>query len=80
MSVGPPFILDQRPDAGGGILVTWSLPGLVRAAVRVPSDVWLAGDHTYIAASLVNVTQPPVMVADDAEYPEDYPEDEGSTY
>lgn len=80
MTLPPPFIIDHRPDGDRGIMVTWSLPGLARATVRVPADVWIAGDHTYIAASLVAVAAPPNIVADDTEYSYDTPQDEGDTY
>jgi len=41
----PPFIIEQRQVPGGGVLVTWSLPGLRRLTVHVPEASWLAGEH-----------------------------------
>lgn len=75
MSAGPPFIIEQRPDADRGILVTWSLPGLRRATVRVPADVWIQGDHHVLGPALSAAAQPFQVIqgngADAAQYVED---------
>jgi hypothetical protein len=36
-------------------LVTFSLPGLKRATVRVPEHVWVAGEHLAISESLIDL-------------------------
>lgn len=76
MSVGPPFIIDQRPDADRGILVTWSLPGLRRATVRVPGDVWAHGDHNVLGAALSAAAQPFQVVRGNDPDAADYIEDD----
>lgn len=46
-----PRVIDQRPEASGFMLVTFSLPGLRRMTVRVPAQVWLDGEHLRIGAA-----------------------------
>jgi hypothetical protein len=80
-----PFIIDQQPDGRDGVLVTWSLPGLKRATVRVPADAWVNGEHLNLVPALVTMAQIADVVAgdvderdsevtdnDDAEYVGDY--------
>lgn len=50
----PPFIIAHEVDGDRGILVTWSLPGLRRATVRVPVDAWLNGDHVTLGSALAD--------------------------
>lgn len=48
----PPKIIALDFDAGGDVLVTWSLPNLRRAIVRMPYTVWLEGGGLTIGKSL----------------------------
>lgn len=50
----PPKIIDLDFDAGGDVLVTWSLPGLRRAVVRMPYAVWLEGKGQTIGKLLTD--------------------------
>lgn len=40
-----PRIIRQTPQRDGTVLVTFSLPGLKRATVRVPVGAWSNGEH-----------------------------------
>ena len=75
----PPFILDMRPDVGGDILVTWSLPGLARATVRTPALSWLDGEHLRLASALVAAAQPVGITADKDHGHDDGTEQQGGT-
>jgi hypothetical protein len=44
-TAGYPRVIDQRPGDNGTVLVTFSLPGLRRAQLRVPLDAWLDHEH-----------------------------------
>lgn len=59
MSIGPapvtappPKIIALDFDSDGDVLVTWSLPGLLRATVRLPYLVWLNGGGLTIGKAL----------------------------
>lgn len=45
-------VVDQRPAGDGLVTVTYSLPGLVRAAVTVRAAAWREGEHHPLAAGL----------------------------
>lgn len=47
---------DVRDD--GTVLVTWALPGLARATVRVPLASWLEGHHQPTGAALAAQVRP----------------------
>ena len=51
---------DVRDD--GTVLVTWALPGLANATVRVPLASWLNGDHWPTGAFLAQQVQLPPQV------------------
>ena len=40
-----PRVIDQRPHGDNHMLVTFSLPGLVRAQMIVPLAEWIASGH-----------------------------------
>lgn len=61
----PPFIVGHEIDGDRGVLVTWSLPGLRRATVRVPVDAWLSGDHAALGDMLAERSAPPRIEPDD---------------
>lgn len=60
-----PHVISQEVVGDGTVLVTWALPNLHRATVRVPVSAWLDGDHgatgaflgTFILPLLPNLTQ-----------------------
>lgn len=63
-----PRIIDQRRTAPHHQLVTFALPGLRRAVVRIPEHVWLAGDHVachWPLAALLARLSPPSSGDDD---------------
>lgn len=68
-----PHVIAHVPQDDGTVLVTWSLPGLQRATVRVPLATWLDGHHQptgRFLASLIN----PLLV--DARQSPPHPKDE----
>lgn len=62
-----PHIIHNDVQDDGTVLVTWALPGLSRAVVRVPLASWLEGHHqaqgrflsSLIHPLLVNAHQSP---------------------
>lgn len=64
----PPFVIDQRMDDDGRVLVTVSLPGLKRATLRVPSTSWIDGEHLRALDGLAATIVPPIQHADDEPY------------
>lgn len=75
-----PFIIGQVPDGDGGILVTWSLPGLRRATVRVPADVWIEGHHVTMGEALAMTVTPPHILDDVVEQDESDIDGDDATY
>lgn len=63
-----PWVISQRPDDDGTVLVTFALPGLRRATVRVPQSVWLDGHHLAIGAALA---RDPIVPPDRPYKPQD---------
>lgn len=53
-----PHIIRHEPQADGTVLVTWALPGLASAVVRVPMASWLQGDHQPIGRVLSEQVTP----------------------
>lgn len=45
-------VVDQVPTGDGDVLVTFALPSLQRAVVRVPWAVWAQGEHLAIGHHL----------------------------
>ena len=60
-----PHIIGQVPDGEGNVLVTFALPDLARATVRVPQSSWLNGDHLTLSPALVRLVTPPKPMPDD---------------
>lgn len=48
-------IIDQRLDAAGNVLVTFALPGLTTAVVRMPYSSWVSGDAHLMGPLLVRM-------------------------
>ena len=58
-------IIDQVPDGQGNVLVTYALPDLSTAIVRMPYSAWVAGDAHSLIPSLVELVHSPS--SDDAD-------------
>lgn len=48
-------IIDQRQDASGNVLVTFALPGMKTATIRMPYAAWVEGHAHSIGSSLVRL-------------------------
>lgn len=67
-----PHIIRHQVVGDGTVLVTWALPGLTTATVRVPVSAWIDGEHArtgaflgaFIAPLLPQLTRPNDDVAD----------------
>lgn len=55
----PPKIIALAFDDDGDVLVTWSLPGLNRAVVRMAYTDWLEGRGLAIGPLLAAMLPPP---------------------
>lgn len=53
-----PHIIRHVPQDDGTVLVTWSLPGLASATIRVPMASWLQGHHQVIGRALATQVTP----------------------
>lgn len=53
-----PHIIRHEVVGDGTVLVTWALPGLQTAVVRVPVSAWLDGDHQAAGAFLSSFIAP----------------------
>ena len=47
-----PQVLSQERSTGGTMLVTFALPGLRKAIIRVPFHSWLNGEHIAVGRRL----------------------------
>ena len=45
-----PYVLDQRPQDDGTVLVTFAAAPLTRMTVRVPFGEWMNGEHFRVVA------------------------------
>lgn len=48
-----PRVIRQNDTGDGWVTVTFALPGLRRAKVRMPFDEWVAGNHAGMHAALM---------------------------
>lgn len=53
-----PHVISQVPDGAGSVLVTWAMPGLTVATVRVPQTAWLEGLHHFLPPAIERVMFP----------------------
>ena len=63
-----PRVIDQRPHGDNHMLVTFSLPGLVRAQMIVPLAEWIASGHLDCHDAMIAQAKrllPPVDYASD---------------
>jgi hypothetical protein len=49
-----PRVIHQEHDGNRGVLVTFALPGLRRAVVRVPFEAWANGEHLAVGRHLAD--------------------------
>lgn len=68
-----PHIIAHDVQDDGTVLVTWALPGLQRATVRVPLSSWLDGHHQPTGRFLASFIHP--LLVNPHESPAD-PQDE----
>lgn len=67
-----PHVIGNRVQDGGTVLVTWALPGLTTATVRVPLSTWLEGGHRdtgpFLGALVASlIPSPPPLATGDGE-------------
>lgn len=53
-----PHIIRHDVQDDGTVLVTWALPGLASAVVRVPFGEWMEGQHSPTGAFLASFVLP----------------------
>jgi hypothetical protein len=68
-----PHVITQVPDGEGNVLVTFAMPDLTTATIRVPQTSWLEGLHLFLPAALMPLMFPPAPIPDpdDASDPDD---------
>lgn len=69
-----PHIIHHEIVGDGTVLVTWALPGLRNATVRVPLAAWLQGDHHPTGAFLGTFVKP--LIPDPRQTPAHPPDEQ----